>query len=94
MKNSLKATENTGKNDRKAGEKMSEKEKDVITENTGKNDRKAGEKMSEKEKDVINTIAEALPKMSDMDKGYFLGYAEALASRKEQEEKHEGAKQD
>mgnify|MGYP001851344176 CR=1 FL=1 len=50
--------------------------------------------MSEKEKDVINTIAEALPKMSDMDKGYFLGYAEALANRKEQEEKHEGAKQD
>ena len=28
-------------------------------------------------------MADALPKMSEMDKGYFLGYAEALASRKE-----------
>lgn len=39
-------------------------------------------------------IADAIPNMSDMDKGCFLGYAEALANRKEQEEKHEGAKQD
>ena len=43
--------------------------------------------MSEKEKDVINTIAEALPRMSDMDKGYFLGYAEALANKNKKEEK-------
>ena len=43
--------------------------------------------MSEKEKDIVQTIAEAIPNMSDMDKGYFLGYAEALANRKEQEEK-------
>lgn len=50
--------------------------------------------MSEKEKDIVQTIAGAIPNMSDMDKGYFLGYAEALANRKEQEEKHEGAKQD
>lgn len=40
------------------------------------------------------SIAEAIPSMSDMVKGYFLGYSEALANRKEQEEKHEGAKQD
>ena len=53
-----------------------------------------GDKLSEKEKDIVQTIAEAIPNMSDMDKGYFLGYAEALANRKEQEEKHEGAKQD
>lgn len=50
--------------------------------------------MSEKEKDIVQTIADAIPNMSDMDKGYFLGYAEALANRKEQEEKYEGAKQD
>lgn len=53
-----------------------------------------GDKLSEKEKDIVQTIAEAIPNMSDMDKGYFLGYAEALANRKEQEEKHEGTKQD
>ena len=32
--------------------------------------------MSEKEKDIIVTIGKALP-----NKGYFLGYAEALASK-------------
>lgn len=41
--------------------------------------------MSEKEKDIIKTIGEALPKMSERDKGYFLGYAEALASQKKEE---------
>ena len=40
--------------------------------------------MSEKEKDIIKTIGEALPKMSERDKGYFLGYAEALASKKKE----------
>lgn len=62
------------------------------TANTGKSNRKAGGKMSEKEKDVINTIAEALPKMSEMDKGYFLGYAEALASKNKEEKKEDNAK--
>ena len=37
--------------------------------------------MSEKEKDIIVTIVKALPNMSERDKGYFLGYAEALASK-------------
>ena len=46
--------------------------------------------MSEKEKQIIETVAEALPKMSERDKGYFLGYAEALASQKEEEEKKAG----
>lgn len=41
--------------------------------------------MDEKEKKIIETVAEALPKMSERDKGYFLGYAEALASQKEEE---------
>ena len=43
--------------------------------------------MDEKEKKIIETVAEALPKMSERDKGYFLGYAEALASQKEGEQK-------
>lgn len=42
--------------------------------------------MSEKEKNIIKTVAEALPKMSERDKGYFLGYAEALASKKKKSE--------
>lgn len=42
--------------------------------------------MSEKEKDIIKTIGEALLKMSERDKGYFLGYAEALASQKKEED--------
>ena len=41
--------------------------------------------MSEKEKNIIKTVPEALPKMSERDKGYFLGYAEAMASKKEKE---------
>lgn len=51
--------------------------------------------MSEKEKKIIETIAEALPNMSERDKGYFLGYAEAKADKasantnKEQEAEEE-----
>ena len=37
--------------------------------------------MSEKEKKIIEAIAEALPNMSERDKGYFLGYAEAKADK-------------
>lgn len=51
--------------------------------------------MSEKEKDIIRTIAAAVPKMSERDKGYFLGYAEALASKsKDQERSAEPTDQD
>ncbi|MBC6681340.1 hypothetical protein [Zhenpiania hominis] len=39
--------------------------------------------MSDKEKEIIETMAEALPKMSERDKGYFLGYAEAMANHKD-----------
>ena len=38
--------------------------------------------MSEKEKKILETIAEALPKMSEFDKGYFLGRAEGKADDK------------
>ncbi len=44
--------------------------------------RKRGENMSEKDKKILETIAEALPKMSDFDKGYFLGTAESKAAEK------------
>lgn len=38
--------------------------------------------MSEREKEILEIIAEALPKMSDFDKGYFLGVAESTAEQK------------
>lgn len=39
--------------------------------------------MSEREEEIIKTIASALPHMSEMDKGYFLGFAEAMANQKD-----------
>lgn len=45
--------------------------------------------MSEKDKKIIETIAKALPNMSERDKGYFLGYAEAKADQKEEEHNKE-----
>lgn len=38
--------------------------------------------MTEREKNIIASIAEALPKMSEFEKGYFLGIAEAKAGEK------------
>lgn len=38
--------------------------------------------MSEKEESILKTISEALPKMSEFDKGYFLGVAESKAAEK------------
>lgn len=43
--------------------------------------------MSEKEKKIIESISEALPKMSEFDKGYLLGSAERMVSEKEKAEK-------
>lgn len=40
--------------------------------------------MSDKDKKILETIAQALPKMSEFDKGYFLGTAESKASEKRQ----------
>lgn len=45
--------------------------------------------MSEKEKEIIRKVAQALPDMSDMNKGYFLGFAEAMASQKSQKKGEE-----
>ena len=38
--------------------------------------------MSKKEENILKTISEALPKMSEFDKGYFLGVAESKAAEK------------
>lgn len=35
--------------------------------------------MSEREKNIISKIVQAVPKMSEFDKGYLLGKAETLA---------------
>lgn len=40
--------------------------------------------MSEREKKIIESISEALPKMSEFEKGYFLGSAERMVSEKEE----------
>lgn len=38
--------------------------------------------MSEKEKQILETIKEAMPNMSDFDKGYFLGFSESRVSER------------
>lgn len=50
--------------------------------------------MSEKEKEIIRKVAHALPDMSDMDKGYFLGFAEAMVSQKNQKNDEENKKKE
>lgn len=46
--------------------------------------------MTDRERDILESIAEALPHMSERSKGYFLGYAEATADRKREEEQDRG----
>ena len=43
--------------------------------------------MSEKEKQVVEKLKEAIPKMSDFDKGYILGKVESMAEEKKDNEK-------
>ena len=43
--------------------------------------------MSEKEKRIVEKLKDAIPKMSDFDKGYILGKVESLASDKKDDEK-------
>ena len=43
--------------------------------------------MSEREQKIIESISDALPKMSEFDKGYLLGSAERMVSEKEKTEK-------
>lgn len=42
--------------------------------------------MSEKEKQVVEKLREAIPKMSDFDKGYILGKVESMASQKNEKD--------
>lgn len=39
--------------------------------------------MSEKEKQIVEKLRDAIPKMSDFDKGYILGKVENMAEKKE-----------
>ena len=41
--------------------------------------------MSEKEKEVVEKLKEAIPKMSDFDKGYILGKVENMAEKSDRE---------
>lgn len=41
--------------------------------------------MSEKEKEIVNKLKDAIPEMSDFQKGYILGMAETLKPEKEDE---------
>ena len=43
--------------------------------------------MSEKERQVVEKLKEAIPKMSDFDKGYILGKVESMADEKKNNEK-------
>lgn len=43
--------------------------------------------MSEREKQILETIATAIPKMSDFDKGYLLGMGEVMVSQKQDDRK-------
>ena len=41
--------------------------------------------MSEKEKQVVEKLKEAIPQMSDFDKGYILGRVESMAEQKKED---------
>lgn len=43
--------------------------------------------MNEKEKEILDTIAEALPEMSEGDKRELLGYGRAMVDIKKEKEK-------
>lgn len=44
--------------------------------------------MTDENKKILESINEALPKMSEFDKGYFLGMAEATAAAKKDRQGH------
>lgn len=41
--------------------------------------------MSEKEKQVVEKLKDAIPKMSDFDKGYILGKVEGMTEQRKEE---------
>lgn len=46
--------------------------------------------MSDKEKKILETIAKAIPNMSEFDKGYFLGKSEGAVDNKKNKNEEEG----
>lgn len=48
--------------------------------------------MSEKEKSIITKIVQAVPVMSEFDKGYLLGKAETLADEESKRERKDNEK--
>ena len=48
--------------------------------------------MSNKEKDIICKLKEAIPNMSDFDKGYILGKTEKMAEESVKKQEEEDAK--
>lgn len=50
--------------------------------------------MSEKEKEILETLAKAVPKMSEFDKGYLLGVGETMVSNAKGEKKNEKSNDD
>lgn len=46
--------------------------------------------MSEKEKEVVEKLKEAIPKMTEFDKGYILGKVEAFAENSEEKKEDKG----
>lgn len=49
--------------------------------------------MREKEKQVVERLKEAIPKMSDFDKGYILGKVENMTEIKRESETSEGTRE-
>ena len=45
--------------------------------------------MSEKQKELFKSIVDELPGMDERGKGYFLGYAEAMAAQEGKKERRE-----
>lgn len=45
--------------------------------------------MSEKEKQIVEKLRDAIPKMSDFDKGYILGKVESMAESSQKNEEDE-----
>ena len=43
--------------------------------------------MSEKEKNIVKKLKDAIPKMSEFDKGYILGKVESMTDDSEKEKK-------
>lgn len=51
----------------------------------GKQRKEAKQKMSEKEKKIVEKLKEAIPKMSEFDKGYILGKVESFSEKEDEE---------